>query len=436
MLWIKIDSAKILEKVLQKIKPQKPEIEHARELAERFLKKIKTLGYEGILVGSVARGTFVSGDKDLDIFVFFDSKVPREDLEKKGLEIGKKVLEGYHVKTNYAEHPYSKAAVEGFNVEIVPCYKIPFGGKIISAVDRSPMHNEYLIKKMTEGQKEDVILLKQFLKSIGCYGASISVKGFSGYLCELLILHYKTLDNLFKIVAHEWNKKIIIDIEGHGKNYAQFIEPLVVIDPVDAKRNVAAAVDRTVLSKFILRARDYVVKPSHDFFEVRPRKLDLKTFIHGRNMISVSFAYPTDIVEEIVWSQLERLTRIVKTQLHENDFFVYKSAYWTDERKKCSMVFELLSSQLNQFTIQKGPEVWDKENSKAFMDKHPDYWVKRSRVFSWKKREYMKAEHLIAVLMKVGLLVPSHLQKNARKAAIRTGDKILKDPEVVTRYFE
>ncbi len=432
---MKLESSKIFEKVLERIKPQKPEIEKAREIADRFLKKIKTLGYEGILVGSVARGTFVAGDKDLDIFVYFDPRTPRDELEKKGLEIGKKVLEGYKVKTNYAEHPYSKAEVEGFNVEIVPCYKISKGSKILSAVDRSPLHNEYLMEHFTEKQKEDVILLKQFLKSFGCYGASTSVKGFSGYLCELLILHYKNLDNLLKAAAHEWNKKIIIDVEGHGKNYAQFAEPLIVIDPVDSKRNVAAAVDRTVLSKFVLRTRDYVVRPSHDFFELKEKKLDLKKLVHGRNLISVSFAYPKDVVEEIGWSQLERLTKIIKTQLHENEFFIYKSAYWTNE-KRCAMIFELLSRELTEYTIQKGPEVWDKDNTKAFIEKHVDYWVRRSRVFSWKKREYRKAEDLIAMMLKVGLLVPSHLQKNARTAKIHIGDDVLKDKEVAQKYFE
>jgi tRNA nucleotidyltransferase (CCA-adding enzyme) len=433
---MKIDSSKIFERVLERIRPQKPEIEKARDVADRFLKKIKELGYEGILVGSVARGTFVSGDKDLDIFIFFDPKISRANLEKKGLEIGKKVLEGYKIKVNYAEHPYTKAKVDGFVVEIVPCYRISLGDKILSAVDRSPLHNEYLLKNLNDKQKEDVILLKQFLKAFGCYGANISVRGFSGYLCELLILQYKDLDKLLKAAAHDWNKKIIIDIEGKGKNYDQYVEPLVVIDPVDSKRNVSAAVDRTVLSKFILRARDYVVKPSHSFFELKEKKLDLKNLIKGRHMISVSFAYPKDVVEEIVWSQLERLARVIKTQLYENDFFVYKSAYWTDEKKKCSLVFELLSPELNEYTIQKGPEIWDKDNTKAFMEKHPDYWVKRSRVFAWKKREFKRAEHLISVLLKVGILVPSHIQKNARKSSIRSKDKVLKNPEVLVRYFE
>lgn len=429
-----IESKKVEERVLKRIKPSKEEIEKSREIAKKFIKEIEKRGHEAILVGSVARDTFISGDKDIDVFFFFDPEVSRAELERRGLEIGKSVLANYNPKTHYAEHPYTKAVVEGYEVEIVPCYKIKTG-KIISAVDRTPLHTEYVLKKLKGEHKHEVILLKQFLKAFDGYGADAKVKGFSGYLCELLIITNKSLDELLKNAAHDWKKKIVIDLEKSRESYDKFPEPLVVIDPVDRDRNVATAVDRTILSKFIIKAREYLVKPSEEFFFPSKKPINIKRLVKGRNLLVISFKYPQDVIEEIAWSQLEKLTKIIKNQLYENEFRVYRSTYWTDEKKKCAIALELMTHELDEHMIHKGPEVWDEENSKAFIEKNPEYFVRRSRLFSWKKRDFRKAEDLVRHLLKKSDLVPSHLQKKAKKCKIRVNEKTLKEKEVLRKFF-
>jgi len=67
-----------------------------------------------------------------------------------GVGIAKSVLKKYNPRKHYAEHPYIKATVDGHVVELVPCYKISKGNKIISAVDRTPLHNEYVLKNLKE----------------------------------------------------------------------------------------------------------------------------------------------------------------------------------------------------------------------------------------------------------------------------------------------
>src|SRR5207244_10335602 len=56
-----------------------------------------------------------------DVFVAFPPDLPRADLEERGLALGKLLDKGAHL---YAEHPYTRGWYGGFEVEIVPCYRI------------------------------------------------------------------------------------------------------------------------------------------------------------------------------------------------------------------------------------------------------------------------------------------------------------------------
>ncbi|MEM0372351.1 MAG: CCA tRNA nucleotidyltransferase [archaeon] len=419
------------EKVLKKIKPTLEETRAKNALASFFIKEIQKEGYEAMLVGSLSRGTSLADEGDADIFVFFPPTTPREDLEKKGVELGKKILKAYGPSTHYAEHPYVKAEVEGMNVEIVPCYKIK--DKLISAVDRSPLHNEYVKKKMTEKQKDEVLLLKKFLKANGLYGADQKTKGFSGYLCELLIINYGTFEALLKDAAEKWNKKIFIDIEKIGA-IDHFKDALIVIDPVDKDRNVASAVSRETLSLFIMKARDYIARPSEEFFFPKEKRLNIKEMTKGRRMVIVSFGCP-NAVPEVLWSQLEKLAKDIKEALYASEFETYKYEYWTDEKTRCAIAFELNTNELGKYKRHKGPEVWDAEHCKAFIEKNPMWWVQRSVLYAWKERKFKKAHEVIEDFLDNSELVPSHFKSVVRKRKIRFAEKAHKEPELMSRFF-
>ncbi len=419
------------QEVLKKIKPSEKEEEKAKKIVKNVIGKLNKEGYEAILVGSFARNTATSPIKDLDIFVYFPQNMGKDKLEYEIKLLGKKIFK--KIETHYAEHPYVRGYSQKIRVELVPCYKIKEGERIISAVDRTPLHNDYLLKEMKKKQIADVLLFKQFLKSIECYGADQKVKGFSGYLCELLILYYGGFEKLIRAAA-VWEKKIVIDIERHGNSINKYKEPLIVIDPVDAFRNVASAVDRTTLSKFIWDCRSYLDKPSLDFFFRKDRKVDVKKKLKGRKIISITTGYP-DVIEEITWSQLERLTNNIKERLHDNDFTVYRTFYWSDEKKECDIIIELLNDEISEIVKHKGPEIWDDKNSEAFIEKNEDFWFYRSRVFAWKKRKYRRAEDLIRELLKSEEIAPSYFKGILKKARIRSGKDVHKNKEAIKRYF-
>ena len=108
------------------------------------------------------------------------------------------------------------------------------------------------------------------MQGIGVYGAEIKVGGFSGYLCELLVLGYGSFGDVLEEFAH-FNRRVVLDIENY---YAQrqselpllFSEPLVIVDPVDKGRNVASAVQPEKLYSFVAAARAFIKKPDAAFF--------------------------------------------------------------------------------------------------------------------------------------------------------------------------
>jgi len=112
------------------------------ELSKKVLAEARKLDahIETMLVGSVAKGTHLK-DPDVDLFMLFQSSTPLEDLKRLGLEIGRRVVDG---KEYWAQHPYVRGMYDGFQIDLVPCFKIRDTRSKLSAVDRTPFHTEFV----------------------------------------------------------------------------------------------------------------------------------------------------------------------------------------------------------------------------------------------------------------------------------------------------
>ena len=74
--------------------------------------------------GSFAKGTWVKGDADLDIFVKIQASVDKVEYERLGMAIGLSSLKSFRTRVRYSEHPYVEAFVRNIRVIIVPCYDV------------------------------------------------------------------------------------------------------------------------------------------------------------------------------------------------------------------------------------------------------------------------------------------------------------------------
>ena len=152
----KMDS--VLENVLKKITPtywERKETGSVLEIVKDTTGEvIKKKGLSYILAGSFVRDTWLTDKKEFDIFILFPEKVSRNLLEKRGLEYGKRIVKKLKGKYEiaYAEHPYVRAVIKGYAVDIVPAYKVKSGSEIKSAVDRTPFHNKWLSEHLALSQ--------------------------------------------------------------------------------------------------------------------------------------------------------------------------------------------------------------------------------------------------------------------------------------------
>ena len=361
------------EEVLARIRPKEDERNHTWVVATGILSAIEKDGRaKGMVVGSVARDTWLSGDRDLDIFLLFPAQISREALEETGLDLARKIARrftgSFHEK--YAEHPYVNATIDGLDVDLVPCYEVASAAAIQSAVDRTPFHTRYISDKIGP-LRDDVLLAKQFAKACGVYGSDQMTEGFSGYLCELLVLHYIGFSPLVEAAAG-WKPGTCIDLEGHACK--AFEEPLRVIDPVDPARNVAAALSCTRMFEFVEYCRGYLEEPTTGFFfPPEHAGVDRRGFARalarrGTNLFAISFATPP-LIPDIVVPQLRRSLASIRGLLTRNGFAVLQDDCAMGE-DRCILVLELLMDRLAPVTRHMGPPLWDRANAEKFAEKY------------------------------------------------------------------
>jgi tRNA nucleotidyltransferase (CCA-adding enzyme) len=256
--------------------------------------------------------------------------------------------------------------VEGLDVDLVPCYRVASPHQIQSAVDRTPFHTRYISERIGP-YTEDVLLLKQFAKTGGYYGSDQMTEGFAGYLCELLIYHYKGFTPLLEAAAR-WKRYTFIDIEKIAEK--EFEDPLVVIDPVDPKRNVAASVSAAQKFSFVEMARGYLERPSSGFFipveepTLSKREFEQILTERGTSLYCLLLRTPS-LIPDIVVPQLRKSTAALQGLLERNGFVVNRSDCCMQELQSM-MVFELLVDRLPAVRRHAGPPVWEKENATKF----------------------------------------------------------------------
>lgn len=333
-----------------------------------------------LLTGSYTRNTWMRHKKEFDLFIAFPAETPRETLEAQGLAIGKRTaqrLRGRAV-TAYAEHPYTRLSVGGYSVDVVPCYAVDSAQSIKSAVDRTPFHNAWLAKRLPPRLADDVRLLKQLTTAAGLYGSDTRTQGFSGYLCELLIVSANGFAPLLRRAA-SWNPgEVVVDLEGTRPDTTALRKqfhghPLVVVDPVDPNRNVAAALSPETFVRFVSACAAFLKKPALAAFFPAPAKPALPELRRelgrrGTRFLVVRSPRP-DVIDDTLWPQLRKSASRLAAILEEYEFKTLSNAAYADE-KQCLLLVELEVWELPPLRKALGPTVFAKAHVSEFLKKY------------------------------------------------------------------
>ncbi|MFB6090760.1 MAG: CCA tRNA nucleotidyltransferase [Halobellus sp.] len=370
------DRRRVIETVRERVTPDADEREAMRAAVAALTARIEheldalSVAADVVQVGSTARGTWLAGDRDIDLFVRFPPDLDRATLERYGLEIGNAVLPDGHEE--YAEHPYVTGEFEGFDVDLVPCYDVDEGAALQSAVDRTPHHNAYLRERIDDDLAGEVRVFKQFLKGIGVYGSDLRTRGFSGYLAELLVLEAGGFEPLLDAAA-DWHPPVVFDPEDHATT--EHDHPLVVVDPTDPDRNVAAVCAAANVARLQHYARAFLADPREDLFESwEPEPLGadgVRAHVERRGTAPVAVVFDApDLVDDQLYPQLEKSLSGVRDALDRRGFDPLRATTFADDR--AVLFVELAHRTLPAVERHAGPPVHVRRHAEGFYDAYAD----------------------------------------------------------------
>ncbi len=417
---------KIITNITKNIIPTKTVEKSKKSIAEIALELVKKeivkfpeiVGVE--FGGSFAKGTWLSKDADVDIFVRFKKSTSEEKFEKISKKIGFDSLKKFSPYVRYSEHPYVEAKIKDTKINVVPFYDVKVG-EWKSAADRSPFHTKYMSKSLTRKMRNEVRILKTFLKSNGIYGAEIAKQGFSGYISEVLVLNFGSFENVIKSISKIEENQII------GKTSKKFDTSLVIIDPIDSNRNLAAAISDENIGKFILVCRAFKENPKLEFFKNKKSRVSKK---HWENVLSIKFNFKFRS-SDIIWGQIKRASSSLSTQLELAGFTVLRSKAYTDEQKEAYLLFFLESMKISEIYAKNGPEFFREGSSKSFITKNLSnaelVWVgNNKKIISLEKRKHVDASKFMTEFLKNNLQtgMPKGLQDDFKHGfKITIGEK-------------
>ncbi len=425
----------IFQQVLEEIIPTPEEIFQINEIVDvvRILLKnsanklaieytnIEPQGSTGI------KQTQLRDDFDIDIFIGLNHDLYKQkyeglsktQLKKKSKKDFLKLCNDWIMRSLilkefkqprllYAEHPYvtvnfiDEEKNLNIKLDLVLYFDLNLDyirkNGIITAVDRSPWHGRFVRDNLSKDQKDDVRLLKQFFKSCHCYGdkSAVGKIGFIGYSAELLIYHFKTIENVFMNFNRLY--KTPLDYfkrsEEELKKIPHFKEDFFILtDPIDSNRNVASAISKRAYDFCNQRIYEFLKRPNPSFFEILPipeadvSKLENYFIIELKNEDdTVHYTINRDkayvLGEKIKTNgekeptNEERFGRILFEVYFEENFREYNIGIY------CS------KPEISKVYLRRGPPLQEREHVKKFKQKNQNCFEKNNYVWVESERAY------------------------------------------------
>ncbi|GBF08641.1 CCA-adding enzyme [Aeropyrum pernix] len=343
----------------------------ARALEECEDLRLSIPAYRVELVGSAAKGTLLRDKWEVDVFLLLEAR--REEVRRLGESLLRSCLEGrlpYYFK--YSEHPYATVSLMGMQADVVPA-PLAVDPRDAVGVERTPFHTRYVRSRLEEKPwlVDDILLFKSFLKGIGVYGAETRVGGFSGYLAEVLIIHYGGFEETVK-AASSWRPPVMVDTTG-GKADLDMLarrypdSPIIVPDPVDPSRNTAASVTPKRLAELVHAANIFLRKPSPTFFHALQPGEPCRRTLPGV-MVLMSGNY-SDHPPDSVWGRLKRLGERLYRATKARGYPALSYSFYTDEALEAAVYIHMESPSRYPIEGRLGPPTWDRERATRFTEK-------------------------------------------------------------------
>ncbi len=397
---------KVLKEVKEAILPARQEEKKAFSRVHPIIRRIKASipNADVILGGSAAKGTWLR-TFDVDVFVMFHYR----DYEGRHMDLSD-ILERAlrrkfgKVQRLHGSRDYFRISENGFTFEVIPILKISRAEQAKNITDISPLHTKWVRKSAKLAN--EIRLTKQFAKSNNLYGAESYIRGFSGYVCEILTIHCGSFQKLLKAAA-AWKNPTVVDAEGYYRKKNVFLEmnkskrisPLIVIYPVQHDRNAAAALSLEKFSHFVAKAGEFLKSPSPRFFlEKTWDKEELKRQYPGKRIILVCLS-PLEGKDDVVGSKMMKAYEHILQQLSHFGFSVAYSDWEWNRKDDALLLFVFGKKPLSEIVEREGPPLFAKSHVGKFRKMHKKTITKNKRLYAIEKRPYTLPEQIFPALI-------------------------------------
>lgn len=440
--------------VLPEICPDENELEELRKTIIALKKcldlkatKLSIKDYNLEAQGSTGeKQTLLKASADIDLFVILEKShlKPFEMREKtKKVEIRNylaSLVERWFVPSlrqcecedihlSYAEHPYASARKGRFEIDVVACFHLEkediLKHGVITAVDRTPLHTKLIKSALNKDQINDIRLLKSFFIACRAYGdrAAIGQLGFTGFSAEVLIYHFHTLEQVFA-QFHQLKEQPIDFFQRSKEELMKKPDfkksTLIIIDPTDPTRNLAASISERCFQFVNYKIQKFLSNPSPDHFIPQPlmplsedELLDMPPGVVLEFKQTIEDIHYTEVRDKL-YSFGRKLSRFLELEhsgenkFGRNDFEVYF------EEPDFALYIVTKHARLDKTYLHRGPPIGDSENVKKFQRKHSTaflkdgfHWVEieRSRVILIEEvREFLNMDFVKSLLGQVECL--------------------------------
>ncbi len=396
----------VLRRVLPVISPSPSELEQADSAASRFVsklnKELKPKGAKAIIGGSNKKQTQLRNTFEIDVFALFNYKKYSSGDKNLSDILGPALKKPFKkAERIHGSRDYFQVSIKPHTFEVIPILNISSAKQAKNITDVSPLHAKWVARK-AKGKFSEIRLTKAFMAACGVYGAESYIRGFSGYACEILAIHYGSFVNVLKAAA-KWREKAVIDTEKHYQSRNPLLElnksktgsPMIIIDPVQPSRNVTAALSREAFTAFRETASKFLKKPSEEFFKKKTisKKELIKSKGKKTRLLILEIA-PEKNKKDVMGTALLGKYEMLREALLGNKFLVEKSS-WQWEGGKALLWFLISTKYPGKYEKREGPRVSDKTNSERFRQKHKRAFVSRGRLFATAERRFKKPQELV-----------------------------------------
>ncbi len=397
--------------IFAKIKPSLEDEQLIESAKETLMKSILAAAQESevdIVVqagGSTAKGTYLNGDFDVDLFVRFKSLSSNFSDQLELLLSDFATTHEVMIERIHGSRDYFTFSFQGLFFEVVPVKFVEEIADVENVTDMSPLHVQWITKHLTPELQDDIRLAKQFCKSALVYGAESFINGVSGHVLDILLVEYGSFDKWVDAVS-SWSGVTVIDPNKKHKdvftslNQSKLVSPLIVIDPVDSERNAAAAISLEKYNLLIAACKSFKESPSQDFFVIP--KFEVKKLMQDiaeNESLFVLKVTPQVGKKDVVATRILKVFEFLKRhlQLHE---FIVRDANWFYGDESSHLYFFVDKKELDPSVVRQGPPLHLEEDVQKFKDVHKDAFVEGEHMRALIKREFVDPydcfNHLVA----------------------------------------